>query len=791
MGEEKPPTPKSKKDGDETEVVVHVDPRSYWFEDRVCNALKIKNDKFKKMLTFPENIEIFGQFLEKEHNTLLFYLNQKEELIPAVIFPSQLKKKSVYFLKKNLGQPVAEMDKELTIGDLSANPLEFLSTLLEEVYLPLLTNPKNLESWPEVVANDVLRHFHQLNGAVYVISGKAKGKTMLPLPHGAPMSSGSNKSILHTLESAVIDWTHQIKEVIKSNSAAPLEEGLNPGPTFEIDFWAAKATNLKSIHQQLTEEKIQKIAKVLETSNSTYYPAFKTIFDEVVFALDEANDISTYLKTLRPSVERLTGASEFVELVQIFPGMLRTLALIWAYSKYYNTPARLSIILQEMCNDIIEQARAFISPSEIFTAEPEEAAERLRLVLRVSSAFKQTVFENKADMADSPRPWNFDSNIVFGRLERFEFRVQQILNLFECVIEFNRLEKIEIGGTKVDQFVTIFTEFQSALSAFSKLKYDCLDLSLSNFEKDLGNFHVTITDLDRRIGQDLDDANAIFLKFKDNPPIHYNMPPVTGAVAWAHELKDRIGKSMEKLKTLNHSIMHSEEANIVKNKYAELIAALDGYEKTVYDSWANAIIDESEQNLHKPLLVRSNELLEVNFDPKVVALLREVKYFASLTVTVPEAAAAIFAKSETFRKYIYSLEHISGMYNGIRTSTLDVERPLIEGKVLAIDQQIEEALTVLNWNSPTVEDYISSISQSVGNLNSILQLAKNNVMQIQKIMKVWANAPFIERKDGKKLLNMEEKEAKMNAVYEMVKRDSQTIHNLVKQTGEVLEAETS
>ncbi|KAJ3391292.1 hypothetical protein HDU84_006208 [Entophlyctis sp. JEL0112] len=795
MGEEKPPTPKGKKDGDETEVVVHVDPRSYWFEDRVCNALKIKNDKFKKMLTFPENIEIFGQFLEKEHNTLLFYLNQKEELIPAVIFPYQLKKKSVYFLKKNLGQPVAEMDKELTIGDLSANPLEFLSTLLEEVYLPLLTNPKNLESWPEVVANDVLRHFHQLNGAVYVISGKAKGKTMLPLPHGAPMSSGSNKSILHTLESAVIDWTHQIKEVIKSNSAAPLEEGLNPGPTFEIDFWAAKATNLKSIHQQLTEEKIQKIAKVLETSNSTYYPAFKTIFDEVVFALDEANDISTYLKTLRPSVERLTGASEFVELVQIFPGMLRTLALIWAYSKYYNTPARLSIILQEICNDIIEQARAFISPSEIFTAEPEEAAERLRLVLRVSSAFKQTVFENKADMADSPRPWNFDSNIVFGRLERFEFRVQQILNLFECVIEFNRLEKIEIGGTKgkilSSQIVTIFTEFQSALSAFSKLKYDCLDLSLSNFEKDLGNFHVTITDLDRRIGQDLDDANAIFLKFKDNPPIHYNMPPVTGAVAWAHELKDRIGKSMEKLKTLNHSIMHSEEANIVKNKYAELIAALDGYEKTVYDSWANAIIDESEQNLHKPLLVRSNELLEVNFDPKVVALLREVKYFASLTVTVPEAAAAIFAKSETFRKYIYSLEHISGMYNGIRTSTLDVERPLIEGKVLAIDQQIEEALTVLNWNSPTVEDYISSISQSVGNLNSILQLAKNNVMQIQKIMKVWANAPFIERKDGKKLLNMEEKEAKMNAVYEMVKRDSQTIHNLVKQTGEVLEAETS
>jgi dynein heavy chain len=47
---------------------------------------------------------------------------------------------------------------------------------------------------------------------------------------------------MHALESAVIDWTHQIKDVIKSNSAAPLEAGMNPGPMVEIDFWAAGAS---------------------------------------------------------------------------------------------------------------------------------------------------------------------------------------------------------------------------------------------------------------------------------------------------------------------------------------------------------------------------------------------------------------------------------------------------------------------------------------------------------------------------------------------------------------------
>jgi dynein heavy chain len=119
---------------------------------------------------------------------------------------------------------------------------------------------------------------------------------MLPLPHGAKVNNESDKSILHTLETAVIDWTHQIKDIIKSHSGAPLDEGLHPGPIVEIDFWAAKYANLKSIHQQLTDEKIQKISLVLQASKSTYYPAFKMIFDEVHYG----NNLSSliYLNSL-------------------------------------------------------------------------------------------------------------------------------------------------------------------------------------------------------------------------------------------------------------------------------------------------------------------------------------------------------------------------------------------------------------------------------------------------------------------------------------------------------------
>jgi dynein heavy chain len=113
--------------------------------------------------------------LDKDPNTLLFYLNAKEELVPAVHFPAQLKKRSIYFLKRNPGKPVLDkLDSELVLGDLAGNALDYLSTSMEEIFSPMLSNNKALEGWPEVVATDVLRHFHQLNGSVYVISGKSK-----------------------------------------------------------------------------------------------------------------------------------------------------------------------------------------------------------------------------------------------------------------------------------------------------------------------------------------------------------------------------------------------------------------------------------------------------------------------------------------------------------------------------------------------------------------------------------------------------------------------------------------
>jgi len=70
----------------------------------------------------------------------------------------------------------------------------------------------------------------------------------------------------------------------------------------------------------------------------------------------------------------------------------------------------------------------------------------------------------------------------------------------------------------------------------------------------------------------------------------------------------------------------------------------------------------SEAKLNLPLLQFHEDatpdlpLLALNFDPALVALLRETKYFLLLQIQVPDAAAAIFQRSDTYRTQIGSLD---------------------------------------------------------------------------------------------------------------------------------------
>ena len=105
---------------------------------------------------------------------------------------------------------------------------------------------------------------------------------------------------------------------------------------------------------------------------------------------------------------------------------------------------------------------------DLMQMEPQEAVDKLRLTVRVLTAFKSYYFDNKArTLEETPNnPWKFQNSALFGRLDTFLGRCNDVLNLSQTALQFHKLERIEIGGTKV----FALADFCMATSRF----YTCL-----------------------------------------------------------------------------------------------------------------------------------------------------------------------------------------------------------------------------------------------------------------------------------------------------------------------------
>lgn len=106
-------------------------------------------------------------------------------------------------------------------------------------------------------------------------------------------------------------------------------------------------------------------------------------------------------------------------------------------------------------------------------------------------------------------------------------------------------------------------------------------------------------------------------------------------------------------------------------------------------------------------------LVEVNFDPALINLLRETKYFLSLGVEVPTEARGVFDRSKTFRRHIGSLELIVAVWNRIQKTILPVELPLVKLQIEELWARLDEGLHSLDWNSPTIDKYLDEVKVSL------------------------------------------------------------------------------
>uniref|UniRef100_A0A3Q3XF65 Dynein heavy chain tail domain-containing protein n=1 Tax=Mola mola TaxID=94237 RepID=A0A3Q3XF65_MOLML len=404
-------------------------------------------------------------------------------------------------------------------------------------------------------------------------------------------------SIIHSLGSAAIEWSHLSGAVLKKEYSETLPEDRNPTSHAELLFWknGSAYADLECIHSQLKSSKMV----LLEAVESSYSPALTNMQRDVLAALEEARDICTYLRPLQHLFEEMENM-EFPDVRGQIGLLMHMVCLVWVSSQYYSTPAHLIVLQRETCNLLIQQAQVYLVPEELLKGEVSENLLKVQTTLEILQFFRSTYEQRRANLSqykrngNMVRPWDFSPMLVFSGLDHFINRINMIKDILLTAI----------GGAQ-------------ARTAFGV--FDCHPAGLSapqDYEEHVTKFKLKVDDTDRRLGaifcqafegaaglehafkvldmfssllerpsvaldKELDSCKLLYDKCIQATeqlglaPVNKNMPAVAGGLRWAQELQQRIQGPFLKIRHLPYQCQESPEGTRVLQKYEEMMQLLD------------------------------------------------------------------------------------------------------------------------------------------------------------------------------------------------------------------------
>ncbi|XP_034030917.1 dynein heavy chain 11, axonemal [Thalassophryne amazonica] len=655
------------------------------------------------------------------------------------------------------------------------------------------------------------------------------------------MYDSYDRNLAHVIESQVVSWTNLVQRVLNEDSSDFLVTGCNPGPNEELKFWASRKTNLHNIYKQLQSPVVEKMTKMLEMMDSSYHPAIKTLTSNVFDALEEAEDIDLHLYPLHAQMSQLENGG-FTHFESFIPPLFHTFFLIWTNCQSYQNPARIVVLLQEFCNLLIQEASTYLSKDLLLREDQEESLHMVKKVIRVFRHFKSCYQTQRERLASQVKHalWDFPSTMVFVRFNHFFSRMLQLEDFFEIGEDLQRIEKLEFSGIKgklhSEHAAQLYGEFLKHCQLLKHSQINPFDFTSQDFETKYKDFKMKIEGFERQL------ASLLCLSFKDCSDLesklklltvfgHFlerkqirelfspnlcvlqqnfrdelqrckclfnsqlnkmesglakNMTNTSGALKWTKMLKERIHAQWEKFRFLFDMsvgvVVRAREYHML----TELLSLLDQYEKNIYSDWCNGLEESCLINLNQPIISRnvSTGLISVNFNPKLMEVLKDVKYIQTLShIDIPAAAMTVFHRRDTFTKYMSSMQLLVQWYNSLKQTVLEVEFPLIRAELLSIDLQLAKAETHLTWQDQDCWTFISTTKDLVHNLVCRVSRAKDNCDAVQSLMKKWSKQAMLCRKDYKKgsVIQLEDRRDYVIKKHRSMQQDGETIHKLIQE----------
>ncbi|XP_048577391.1 dynein axonemal heavy chain 5 isoform X1 [Nematostella vectensis] len=676
----------------------------------------------------------------------------------------------------NIAQEVSFMQFDASKG----NILEGFEKLLGGIMIPALQKQEN---WGEMSTQisqvqefleSLERFVSILNGARGNLSGRVQlgdhdlGPLLASLKTPTDyVMAANNPDVVDKLEGLIAHWARDIEQVL-AESEQMRKEADDIGPTAELEHWKKRMAKFNVLLDQIKSPHCKAAVGVLHAAKSRSLKQWKELDSRITDAANEAKDNVKYLYTLDKFFGPLIKCSP-TEMIEYVPSLMNAIRMIHSISQYYNTSERMTSLFVKVTNQMITTCKAYINRGvvKIWEHPREVLSGRLNECIKLNDEYQRCFHKTKQKLRENPkeRQFEFSENYIFGKFDAFCKRLEKIDDMLTTMENLSGICKVKIEGIE-----TIIVRYTTIVSNVKKKAYDLLDHRKGEFDSDYEEFKESIEQLKNQLqmfvdswfdkslstmrslellnkfeniagvqlylhdkyqrvllqyGRDLETCRKIYQKQKTDPPILRNLPPVAGKITWARQLFRRIHEPMLIFKTKSDLLKGEEAKRIVKN-YNKMASVLVEFELLYHRGWFRAV-EAAKSGLYASLLVRHPETKElfVNFDPQIVELIQEAKCMARLNLEIPNSAQVLRLKEEQIKSSSNRLVDVLKDYNHVVSGIPEVFVPLMKPFLNRVDETVKPGLTMLNWTSMNIMQYIDNIQVSIRGLERLTKEIKD------------------------------------------------------------------
>ena len=268
--------------------------------------------------------------------------------------------------------------------------------------------------------------------------------------HVALRAAAADKELVQRLESTLINWTRQVKDVVSlaetgnSSNSPKLESG---GPLDELAFYASRCSDLSGVTKQLAAPPLRAVLSCLEEASSAYLAPFLKLAHSIEDGFNEASDLLKFLSILRPLCEQLEKASP-KDIPTLLPDLLNRVRVISSISRFYCTEARITGLLKRISNEVLRCCAKAINVTDVFDGEPAVIMARLAECVACCVSWRtlydetvSAVLASPGGRAGTPRCvlWSqLDTTSIFAQVEAFMQRCADLTEVAEAQVQFAR-----------------------------------------------------------------------------------------------------------------------------------------------------------------------------------------------------------------------------------------------------------------------------------------------------------------------------------------------------------------